>query len=69
MPNKVIADFLEDEKEIEDLLDTAETNASSSWEMNFMDDVRRQWERWGMQMFLSEAQYESIARIARKHIK
>lgn len=56
-------------EELKEHLDQAEENASGTWETHFVDDMTRRHARYGFDMFMSEAQYESLYRIATKHIK
>lgn len=53
-----------DVEDFEDLLASAEANASSDWEMGFVEDLSERYERYGDDMFLSEKQAEILRRIA-----
>lgn len=57
-------------KEIDDfetLLDDAEGNANSDWEMNFTADMREKFEDYGGEMFVSEKQLEWLEKIAYRY--
>lgn len=51
-------------EEFIDLLGEAETNASSGWEMDFVEDMRERFAKWGTDMLLSDKQVEQLKRIA-----
>ena len=53
-----------DEREFQDLLDSAEENASGNWEMTFVSDLQDKFEEFGTGMFLSEKQEDILNRIA-----
>ena len=53
-----------DVEDFEDLLASAEENASSDWEMGFVEDLSERYEQYGDDMFLSEKQAEILRRIA-----
>lgn len=57
-------DFFASAKDAEKTLSWAETNAATVWETAFVFDLRKRWMRWRMGMFLSEAQFEHLKRIA-----
>jgi hypothetical protein len=59
MKAKEIDDF-------DDILDQAEANANSDWEMNFTADMREKYEDYGGEMFVSEKQLEHLERIAER---
>lgn len=52
--------------EFETLLDDAEGNANSDWEMSFTADMRERYEDYGGEMFVSEKQLEYLERIAHR---
>jgi hypothetical protein len=58
-----ISDLYAD-SEFEDLLSEAENNASGTWEIDFVTDMRDKWEQYGHRMFLSDKQNEILNRIA-----
>lgn len=53
-----------DEREFQDLLDSAEENASGNWEKTFVSDLQDKFEEFGTGMFLSEKQEDILNRIA-----
>lgn len=50
--------------EFEELLEDAEANADSGWDVDFVEDMQERFEQYGHDMFLSNAQCEQIERIA-----
>lgn len=62
----IVGSWFDDGDDFEAILDEAEDKAVTTWEMQFVDEVRRRWEQYGMRSFMSEAQYESLKRIAEK---
>lgn len=59
-----IKDLFDDVSEFEDLLTSAEDNAETGWEMNFVEETREKYETWGKKMFLSDKQLSILERIA-----
>lgn len=53
-----------DEREFQDLLDSAEENASGNWEKTFVSDLQDKFEEFGIGMFLSGKQEDILNRIA-----
>ena len=46
------------------VLVAAELNASTAWEMEFIDDLRERFEKWGHRMQISNTQRTQLNRIA-----
>ena len=46
------------------VLVAAELNASSAWEMEFVNDLRSRFEQWDYRMQLSDLQHQQLTRIA-----
>lgn len=46
------------------VLVAAELNASSAWEVEFVNDLRSRFEQWDYRMQLSDLQYQQLTRIA-----
>jgi len=61
-----ILDFYDEGEEFEEVLINAETNAKGEREIEFVDSLRDRFEEYGEFMYLSEAQYEWLERIANK---
>ena len=51
--------------DFEDLLDQAEGNANSDWEMEFTSNIREKFDQYKGEMFVSEKQLEHLEKIAR----
>ena len=64
MNSQTIADLFDDASEFDELLADAENNATSDWDMNFVDDLRNRYDKYGERMYLSERQLEILERIA-----
>ena len=59
-----LSELYSDISEFEDLLDAAETNASTEWEMDFMFDLRERYKKYKNSMFLSPKQKETLENLA-----
>ena len=57
--------FCPDGDEYEDLLDSAESEACSAAEQQFVADMRARWQAHGLRAYLSEKQYDWLLRIAK----
>ena len=55
---------LYDEKEFEELLDSARMNAANDWEESFVADMKTRYDQYGRRMYISEAQQTTLERIA-----
>jgi hypothetical protein len=53
-----------DSDELESLLEDARMNASTDWEESFVADMKERFEKYGMGMFISDAQQKHLERIA-----
>ena len=61
--SKVIDEF-DSATEFEDLLLNADQQASTDWEMSFVEDMRDRFEQYGMNTYISDKQLETLNRIA-----
>jgi hypothetical protein len=52
------------ETDFDQLLRDAELNANPEWEADFVAGLRRQYERWGDRMYISERQLEVLRGMA-----
>jgi len=57
-------DVYTDSDELESLLEDARMNASTDWEESFVADMKERFEKYGMGMFISDAQQKHLERIA-----
>jgi hypothetical protein len=55
---------LYDEKEFEELLESARMNAANDWEESFVSDMKTRFYQYGRRMYISEAQQTTLERIA-----
>jgi hypothetical protein len=55
---------LYDEKEFEELLESARMNAANDWEESFVSDINTRFYQYGRRMYISEAQQTTLERIA-----
>lgn len=55
---------LYDEKEFEELLESARMNAANDWEESFVSDMKTRFDQYGRRMYNSEAQQTTLERIA-----
>jgi hypothetical protein len=53
-----------DEKEFEELLESARMNAANDWEESFVSDMKTRFDQYGRRMYISEAQQTTLERIA-----
>lgn len=53
-----------DEKEFEELLESARMNAANDWEESFVADMKTRYDQFGRRMYISEAQQTTLERIA-----
>ena len=58
----MIADEID---EFEELLEDAEDQASSDWEMSFLDDIRGKYDQYHGNTYVSEAQLRKLRQIAK----
>jgi len=59
-------DWFDTEAEFIEMLETAEENATSDWEMTFVDSISTRAKQYGGSTYLSEEQYEKLKKIAEK---
>ena len=64
MNSQTSTDLFDDASEFDELLADAENNATSDWDMNFVDDLRNRYDKYGERMYLSERKLEILERIA-----
>lgn len=55
---------LYEEKEFEELLESARMNAANDWEESFVSDMKTRFDQFGRRMYISEAQQTTLERIA-----
>ena len=55
---------LYNEKEFEELLESARMNAANDWEESFVADMKTRYDQYGRRMYISEAQQTTLERIA-----
>jgi len=55
---------LYEEKEFEELLESARMNAANDWEESFVSDMKTRFDQYGRRMYISEAQQTTLERIA-----
>ena len=60
-----IADIYDDVSDFEDLLEAAEAEARTDFEMNLTEGIRNRYEKYQERMYLSEKQRQIIERIAK----
>lgn len=56
--------YLYEEKEFEELLESARMNAANDWEESFVADMKTRYDQYGRRMYISEAQQTTLERIA-----
>lgn len=61
-----VRDHFDSDTEFEDLLSTAEDEARTGREQDFVADIRLAWETHGRKAFMSEAQASWLRRIAKE---
>lgn len=59
-------DIGENNEEICSLIDDAEDNAESDWEINFVDSIRAWLEEWGDKAMFSDRQVEKLREISER---
>jgi hypothetical protein len=57
-------DIYDDEAEFSELLEDARMNAADDWEVNFVADLIKKFEKYGSGMYLSDLQNDRLKRIA-----
>jgi len=50
--------------DFEELLESAERNASKNWDVNFIASMRERYDEWGRNTSISDNQLEQLKRIA-----
>ncbi|MDD1625976.1 MAG: hypothetical protein LUQ26_00655 [Methylococcaceae bacterium] len=48
----------------EDILEEADSQASSSWDVNFVTDMQERYASYGEDMYISDSQLKQLERIA-----
>lgn len=51
--------------DFEELIDAAESNASSGWEMEFCEDLRKRFNKYGDNMIVTDNQVAKLREIAK----
>ena len=57
-------DHFETPKEFDDMIEQAEMNASTGWEVDFVSDMRERFDQYALESFLSEPQLTILQKIA-----
>ena len=50
--------------DFEDILEQAECNASTDWEMSFVSDMKYRYSQYGSVTYVSDRQFDQLKRIA-----
>ena len=61
-----IKDQYDSEKEYQEVLDDAERNAETEWEVQFIEDMKAKFERFGMEAYLTNNMKDHLERLANK---
>ena len=61
-----LTNFFDGFTEAEDALYEADQRARGEWEKRFVSDLADKFHAWGMDMFLSQAQFEVLDRIVNR---
>jgi hypothetical protein len=64
--NKTVLDHFRDHEEVRELFARAERNASTTWEMAFVDDQKARFTTYGINTYMSDSQAEKLLKIADK---
>jgi len=64
MANKTANELFDSETEFDDLLLTAGQCAETDWEEGFVTDMKSRFERFGMMVYISEKQLDTLNKIA-----
>lgn len=64
MASRTVAEIFDRPEEFTALLGAAELNAGNDWEEQFAADLRTNFQRYGTSTYLSDAQLETLERIA-----
>jgi hypothetical protein len=64
LQEKTILEYVDSIEEFEDILDQADGNASSGWDMDFISSLRERLDKWGERLFVTSEQWRHLARIA-----
>lgn len=62
-----LADIFETEEDVAKALAEAEENASSSFEMEFVESFKARFEKFGMGTYVSDKQWAVLTRLINKH--
>jgi hypothetical protein len=65
-PSTTMRVWFEEDSEAESVISEAEEKAVTAWEMQFVDGVRRRFDTYGLDSFMTETQAEQLNRIANK---
>lgn len=58
-----VKDYFDSAADFESHLDEAESMAANNWEHNFVSDMAAKFEEYGIKMYMSQRQYETLMRI------
>lgn len=61
-----VSDFFELQKDFEEFLSDACDLARGNWEEDFCQQLSERFDKWGMGMFLSNAQFEKLSAIVNR---
>jgi len=64
MASRTVEELFDRIEQFTALLDAAEDGAETDWEVQFTTDIRDQFKRYGAHTYLSDAQLESLRKIA-----
>lgn len=63
MSDTTAKNFFGTEKELKEVLDYAEENASGNWEEKFVTNLQDRWEKFGFEMRLTQPTYDRLIQI------
>ncbi|WP_236209867.1 hypothetical protein [Pseudomonas tohonis] len=67
MASKTVAELFPRLEEFDSLLGAAELYAETDWDIQFTDDMRANYTRYGARMYLSDSQHTQLTRIANEN--
>lgn len=65
MPSQSVLDIYDSVEEFSGILASAELHASGAWELEFVENIRASFKRYGAHTNLSPAQQSKLERIAK----
>lgn len=66
MSEMTVATEFEAPSDFTELLDDAESNATTGWEMDLVADLKAKYDKYGDKMFISQKQIDALNRVARR---